>query len=135
MRGAGGPVHIETRIPHKQERHHTLIQNLKVMGLWVLLLIKCSTFTLLPDVGHITHTCTQQHSLSSVSPSIHHALLSSGSSYFACIVVAGFSANGPTLLVPLLLLPAQTAKLPLSHRALMPLLEHEGSKGTRQHRG
>jgi len=45
--------------PHKQERHHTLTQNLKVVGLWVLLLIICSTFTVLSDVGHITHTCTQ----------------------------------------------------------------------------
>ncbi|KEH26126.1 hypothetical protein MTR_6g045177 [Medicago truncatula] len=45
------------------------------MGLWVLLLIRCSTFTLLSDVEHITHTCTQQHSPSSVSPSIHHAPL------------------------------------------------------------
>jgi len=26
------------------------------MGLWVLLLIMCSTFTFLSDVGHITHT-------------------------------------------------------------------------------
>ncbi|AES74586.1 hypothetical protein MTR_6g008670 [Medicago truncatula] len=32
------------------------------MGLWVLLLIRCSTFTLLTDVGHITHTCAQQQS-------------------------------------------------------------------------
>jgi len=47
----------------------------------VLLLIRCSTFTFLFDVGHITHTCTQ-HSPSSVSPSICHASLSSGSSYF-----------------------------------------------------
>ncbi|KEH15609.1 hypothetical protein MTR_0734s0020 [Medicago truncatula] len=43
------------------------------MGLWVLLLIRCSTFTILSDVRHITHTCTQQHSPSSVSPSIHLA--------------------------------------------------------------
>ncbi|RHN58637.1 hypothetical protein MtrunA17_Chr4g0004501 [Medicago truncatula] len=45
--------------PHKQERHHTLTQNLKAVGLWVLLLIRCSTFTLSSDAGHITHTCTQ----------------------------------------------------------------------------
>ncbi|AES72626.1 transmembrane protein, putative [Medicago truncatula] len=32
----------------------------------------------------MNHTCTQQHSPSSVSPSIHHALL------LACIAVAGF---------------------------------------------
>jgi len=30
------------------------------MGLWVLLVIRCSTFTFLSDVGHITHTSTQQ---------------------------------------------------------------------------
>ena len=72
-RGARGPSTLRLEQPHKQERHHTLTQNLKAMGLWVLLLIRCSTFTLLSDVGHITHTCTQQHSPSSVSPSIHHA--------------------------------------------------------------
>jgi len=38
------------------------------MSLWVILLIRCLTFTFLSDVGHITHTCTQ-HSPSSVSPS------------------------------------------------------------------
>jgi len=58
------------------------------MSLWVLSIIRCSIFTLLSDVGHITHTCTQQHSHSSVSPSIQHAIPSSGNSYFACIVVA-----------------------------------------------
>jgi len=46
--------------PHLQERHHTLTQNLKAIGLWALLFIRCSTFILLSDVGHITHTCTQQ---------------------------------------------------------------------------
>jgi len=30
------------------------------MSLWDLSLIKCSTTTFLTDVGHITHTCTQQ---------------------------------------------------------------------------
>jgi len=58
----------------------TLTQNLKAMGLWVLLLLRCSTFTVLSDVGHITHTCTQ-HSHSSVSPSLYRAPPSSGSSY------------------------------------------------------
>jgi len=57
----GGPPTSRLEQPHKQERRHTLTQNLKPMGLWVLLLIRCSTFTLLSDVGHITHTCTQQH--------------------------------------------------------------------------
>jgi len=33
----------------------------------------------------------------------------------ACIVVAGFSINGPTLLVPLLLLSAQMDRLPQSY--------------------
>jgi len=61
MRGAQGSVHIEARTPHKQERHHTLAQNLKAMSLWVLLIIRCSTFTVLSDVGHITHTCTQHY--------------------------------------------------------------------------
>ncbi len=66
-------------------------------------------------MGHITHTCTKQHSPLSVSPSIHHALPSNESSYFTCIVVVGFSANGPTLLVPPLLLSTQTDRLPRSH--------------------
>ena len=39
--------------PHKRERRHTLTQNLKAIGLWVLLHIRCSTFTFLSDVGHI----------------------------------------------------------------------------------
>jgi len=72
MKEFGGPSTSRLEQPHKQERHHTLTQNLKAMGLWVLLLIRCSAFTFLSDVGHITHTCTQ-HSPSSVSPSIHHA--------------------------------------------------------------
>jgi len=42
------------------------------MGLWVLLLIRCSTFTFLSDVGHITHTCTQQ---SEDTPSDNTSLL------------------------------------------------------------
>jgi len=69
------------------------------MGLWVLLLIRCSTFTFLSDMGHITHTCTQ-HSPSSVSPSIHHTPPSSRSSY---------------LLVLLMLLSQQTGRLPQSY--------------------
>ena len=80
LQGAWGPSTSRLEQPHKQERHHTLTQNLKAMGLWVILLIRCSTFTFLSDVGHITHTCTQ-HSPSSVSPSIHHDLPSSGISY------------------------------------------------------
>jgi len=64
----GGPSTLRLEQPHKQERHHTLTQNLKTMSLWVLLLIRCSTFTFLSDVGHIIYTCTQ-HSPSSVSPS------------------------------------------------------------------
>jgi len=56
----GGPSTSRLEQPYKQERRHTLTQNLKAIGLWVLLLIRCSTFTLLSDVGHITHTCTQQ---------------------------------------------------------------------------
>jgi len=56
------------------------------MGLWVLLLIRYSTFTFLSDVGHITHICIQ-HSPSSVSPSIHRHCL-----YRRCC----FLRNGPT---------------------------------------
>ena len=42
----GGPTTSRLEQPHKQERRHTLTQNLKVMGLWVLLLIRCSAFLL-----------------------------------------------------------------------------------------
>jgi len=47
-----------------------------------------------------------------------------------CIVVAGFSANGPILLVPPLLLSTQTDRLPWSNRALIPLLGSPGSPGS-----
>ncbi|AES82579.1 hypothetical protein MtrunA17_Chr7g0273561 [Medicago truncatula] len=98
MRGARGPSTSRLDQPHKQERHHTLTQNLKA-----------ST------------------SFSSCSPFKRKLLL-------ACIVVAGFSANGPTLLAPPLLLSTQTDRLPRSHHssngALIPLLDHEGSSGT-----
>jgi len=38
FRGARAIIHIEARTSHKQERHHTLTQNLKAMGLWEPLL-------------------------------------------------------------------------------------------------
>ena len=56
---AGDPPH-PSRATTQVRESHTLTQNLKAMGLWVLLLIRCSTFTFLSDVGHITYTCTQQ---------------------------------------------------------------------------
>jgi len=65
--GPGGPSTSRLEQPHKQERRHTLTQNLKAMGLWVLL-IRCSTFTFLSDVGHITHTCTQHHCPQYINP-------------------------------------------------------------------
>jgi len=84
MRGARGADHIEARITTRvRETTHTY-PNLKAMSLWILFLIRCSTFTFLSDVGHITHTCTQ-HSPSSVSPSIHHAPPSSGSYYYLLV--------------------------------------------------
>jgi len=54
---------------------------------------------------------------------------------FTCLYrCCGFSANGPTLLVPSLLLSAQTDRLPRSYPssngALMPLLGQEGCLGT-----
>jgi len=58
--GAWGTSTSRLEQPHKQERRHTLTQNLKALGLWILLLIRCSTLTLLSDVGHKPHTCTQQ---------------------------------------------------------------------------
>jgi len=78
------------------KRHHSLTQNFKAMGLWVLLLIRCSTFAFLSDVGHITHTCTQ-HSPSSVSPSIHYAPPQAEALtclyQHACTAVAAFCAT------------------------------------------
>jgi len=40
QQGSLGPSTSRLEQPHKQERHHTLTQNLKAMGLWVLSLIK-----------------------------------------------------------------------------------------------
>jgi len=96
MSGAWGPSTSRIEQPHMQERRHTLTQNLEAMGLWVLLLIRCLTFTLLSDVGHITHTCRQQHPPSSVSPSIHHAPLQAEA--LTCLYRrCWFLRNRPTL--------------------------------------
>ena len=111
---SGGPATSRLEQPHKQERRHTLTQNLKAIGLWILLLIRCSTFTFLSDVGHITHTCTQQHSPSSVSPSIHHAPPQAKAvtcMYRHC----WFLRKRADTLVPPLLLSAQTDRLPRSY--------------------
>jgi hypothetical protein len=40
---------------NKWVEHHTLTKNLKALGLWVLLLIKCLTSTYLSNVG-LTHS-------------------------------------------------------------------------------
>jgi len=119
---------------HTSERDTTLLP--KTLRLWVLLLIRCSTFTLLFAVEHITHTCTQ-HSPSSVSPSIHHAPPSSGSIYLHISPLLVSPQRIDT--VPLLLLSAQMDWLPwsypLSNGARIPLLGHEGSLGDRPRRG
>ena len=52
----GGPSTSRLEQSHLQKRRHTLTQNLRQ---WILLLIRCSTFTLLSNMGHITHTYTQ----------------------------------------------------------------------------
>lgn len=49
-------IHIRSRAIHKCERYHIFTQNLKVIGVWALLLIKCSTSTFLTNVP--THACT-----------------------------------------------------------------------------
>jgi len=46
--------------PHHWEKHHTVILNIKTTNLWILLHIKCSTSNFLSNIGHISHTCTQQ---------------------------------------------------------------------------
>jgi hypothetical protein len=42
---------------HKWVGYHILIQNLRTIGLWVLLLIKCSTSAFSSNVRLLTHTC------------------------------------------------------------------------------
>ena len=99
----------------------TLTQNLKTMGLWVLLLIRRSTFTFLSDVGHITHTCTQ-HSTSSVSSSIHlFIMLPLQGEVLTCLYRRCW------------ILRIRTGCLDRTLRrtgAMIPLLGHEGSLGT-----
>jgi len=94
--GSGGLSTSRLEQPHLQERCHTLTQNLKAMGLWILLLIKCSTFTFLSDVGHITHTCTQ-HSPPQVW--VHHFIvLPLQAEALTCLYrCCWFLRNGPTL--------------------------------------
>jgi len=41
---------------YKWEIHHFFTQNYKILGLWILSLIKCSTFTLPSHIRHIVHT-------------------------------------------------------------------------------
>ena len=83
----------------------------------------------------LAYTCTQQHSPSSVSPSIHHALPSSGSSYLLVLSLLVSPQRADT--VPPLLLSKQTDQLPGSHPssngALISLLGHEESLGDRPH--
>jgi hypothetical protein len=55
--GALDTTHIRQEQPHKRERHHTFSNNLKIIGLWVISLIKCSTSIILIEVGFLTHTC------------------------------------------------------------------------------
>jgi len=93
--------------PHKQERCHTLTQNLKAMGLWVLLLIRCSTFTFSIWCGtHNSHLHTTlplkcEFIYSPYSPFKRKLLL-------ACIVVVGFSAmDRHKELIPPLLVSSQ----------------------------
>jgi len=59
-KGSPGDHPIQLEQAHKWERHHTFIQNLNAMSLYVILLIKCSTSIFLSDVRHITQTCTHQ---------------------------------------------------------------------------
>jgi len=54
----GGPSTSRLEQSHKNERRHTLTQNLMTIGLWVLSLIRCSTFTFLSDVEHNSHLHT-----------------------------------------------------------------------------
>lgn len=51
----GGSATSRLEQPYKRERHHTITQNLKVVGLRIILLIWYSIFTLLSNVIHITH--------------------------------------------------------------------------------
>jgi len=103
----GGTSTSRLEQSYKWERHHTLTQNLKAMGLWVLILIRCLTFTFLSDSHLHTTLPLKCESINSLCSPFKQKLL------LACIVVVGFFANGPTLLVPSL--PAQTDWLPRSY--------------------
>ncbi|KEH36762.1 hypothetical protein MTR_2g022150 [Medicago truncatula] len=97
---------------HTSERDTTLLP--KTLRLWVLLLIRCSTFTFLSDVGHITHTCTPTLPLK--CESIYSSCPpSSGSSLLACIVVVGFSVNRPDTACTVVAAFCATDRLPQSY--------------------
>ena len=57
-----GPTTSRLKQLQEQERRQTLTQNLKAMGLWVLLLITCSTFTFSIRCGtYNSHLHTTTH--------------------------------------------------------------------------
>jgi len=70
LKGVRGTTHIEVEQPHKQERDYTFTQNLKAMRLWVILLIRCLTFTFVSDLRYVTHTCTQHNTYHSDKPHV-----------------------------------------------------------------
>jgi hypothetical protein len=101
MGRAKGTTHIEVRTTtqererereRERETRHTLTQNLKPMGAWVLLLIRCSIFTFFIQCGsynshlHTTLPLKCESIYSSCSLFKRKILLD-------CIIVAGFSAT------------------------------------------
>jgi hypothetical protein len=56
MRRARGSFTLSLDQPHKWIEHHTLIQNLKTLSLWVISFIKCSTSAFPNNVRLLTHT-------------------------------------------------------------------------------
>jgi len=132
----GGPPTSRPEQPHKQKRHHTLTQNLKAMCVWVLLLIRCSAFTFLSDVGHITHTCTQ-HSPLSVSPSNSSSSPFKRKLLLACIAVAGFSATNRhcTVVATFCANGLVASVVPFVERNSDTTVGSRGEPGDRPHRG
>jgi len=106
------------------------------MCLWVLLLIRCSAFTFLSNVGHITHTCTQ-HSPLSVSPSNSSSSPFKRKLLLACIAVVGFSATNRhcTVVATFCANGLVASVVPFVERSSDTTVGSRGEPGDRPHRG
>jgi len=119
--------------PHKWERCHTLTQNLEGIGLWVLSIIECSTFTFPSNVGHnYSHLHT---TLPFKCEPINSSSAPSSGSFYLIVsrLLLSLQQNRHKELVPQLLLSSQWNRLPRSYHSsngvLIQLLGQEGSPG------